>query len=246
MSMIKTIIIDDESHCSDRILSLIERHPNTFNVLAVIDNVDEALRLVPQLQPELVFLDIKIHDKTGFDFLQEVGSINFKVIFTTAFDNFAIKAFKFSAIDYLLKPIDTDDFDAAVSRLKDNLSKQNMEQQLQNLFKNLKPNQKKVITIPSLTGFETLKVEDIIHLEADTSYTHIFTKKGKAMVSKPIKFYEDLLAENSFFKTHKSHLINIDHVKKYYRGKQSYVLMSNDGKVPISVRRKDEFLKHFT
>ncbi|WP_179018990.1 LytR/AlgR family response regulator transcription factor [Winogradskyella forsetii] len=246
MSMIKTIIIDDETHCSDRVLSLIERHPNTFNVLAVIDNVDEALRLVPQLQPELVFLDIKIHDKTGFDFLQEVGSINFKVIFTTAFDNFAIKAFKFSAIDYLLKPIDTDDFDAAVSRLKDNLSKQNMEQQLQNLFKNLKPNQKKVITIPSLTGFETLKVEDIIHLEADTSYTHIFTKKGKTMVSKPIKFYEDLLAENSFFKTHKSHLINIDHVKKYYRGKQSYVLMSNDAKVPISVRRKDEFLKHFT
>ncbi|WP_179367689.1 LytR/AlgR family response regulator transcription factor [Winogradskyella forsetii] len=244
--MIKTIIIDDETHCSDRVLSLIERHPNTFNVLAVIDNVDEALRLVPQLQPELVFLDIKIHDKTGFDFLQEVGSINFKVIFTTAFDNFAIKAFKFSAIDYLLKPIDTDDFDAAVSRLKDNLSKQNMEQQLQNLFKNLKPNQKKVITIPSLTGFETLKVEDIIHLEADTSYTHIFTKKGKTMVSKPIKFYEDLLAENSFFKTHKSHLINIDHVKKYYRGKQSYVLMSNDAKVPISVRRKDEFLKHFT
>ncbi|WP_178989062.1 LytR/AlgR family response regulator transcription factor [Winogradskyella schleiferi] len=243
--MIKTIIIDDETHCSDRVLSLIERHPKTFNVLAVIDNVDEALRLVPQLQPELVFLDIKIHDKTGFDFLQEIGSINFKIIFTTAFDNFAIKAFKFSALDYLLKPIDTDDFDAAVSRLKDNLSKQNMEQQLQNLFENLKPNQKKVITIPSLTGFETLKVVDIIHLEADTSYTHIFTKDGKTMVSKPIKFYEDLLAENAFFKTHKSHLINIDHVKKYYKGKQSYVLMSNDAKVPISVRRKDEFLKHF-
>jgi len=243
--MIKTIIIDDETHCSDRILSLIAQHPNTFNILANIDTVDEALKMVPQLQPDLVFLDIKIHDRTGFDFLQELESIKFKIIFTTAFDNFAIKAFKFSAFDYLLKPIDSDDFNDAVMRLKADLSHQNMEQQLQNLFKNLKPDQKKVITIPSLTGFETLKVEDIIHLEADTSYTHIFTKDGKTMVSKPIKFYEDLLDENSFFKTHKSHLINIDHVKKYFKGKQSYVLMSNNANVPISVRRKDEFLKRF-
>lgn len=244
--MIKTIIIDDESHCSDRILNLIDQQPNTFNVLKIIDTVDEALKVVPHLQPDLVFLDIKIHDKTGFDFLQELESINFKVIFTTAFDNFAIKAFKFSAFDYLLKPIDTDDFNAAVMRLKENLTQQNMQQQLQNLFENLKPNQKKVITIPTLTGFETLKIEDIIHLKADTSYTHIFTKEGKTMVSKPIKFYEDLLADNAFFKTHKSHLININHVKKYYKGKQSYVTMSNDAQVPISVRRKDEFLKHFT
>jgi two-component system LytT family response regulator len=244
--MIKTIIIDDEKHCSDRILNLTEQHPNTFNVLAVIDTVDEALNSVPQLQPDLIFLDIKIHDKTGFDFLQDIGPSNFRVIFTTAFDNFAIKAFKFSAFDYLLKPIDSDDFNDVIVRLKADLSYFNMQNQLQNLFNNLKPNQKKVITIPSLTGFETLKVEDIIHLEADTNYTHIFTKDDKWMVSKPIKFYEDLLADNAFFKTHKSHLINIDHVKKYYKGKQSYVLMSNDAQVPISVRRKDEFLKHFT
>lgn len=243
--MIKTIIIDDEKHCSDRVLSLIEQHPNTFNVLTVIDTVNKALEKVPQLQPDLVFLDIKIHDKTGFDFLQELETINFRVIFTTAFDNFAIKAFKFSAFDYLLKPIDSDDFNGAVMRLQADLSQRNMEQQLQNLFKNLKPDQKKVITIPSLTGFETLKVEDIIHLEADTSYTYIFTKNEKTMVSKPIKFYEDLLDDNSFFKTHKSHLINIDHVKKYFKGKQSYVIMSNDAQVPISVRRKDEFLKRF-
>ncbi|WP_299100830.1 LytTR family DNA-binding domain-containing protein [uncultured Winogradskyella sp.] len=243
--MIKTIIIDDEKHCSDRVLNLIDRHPNTFNVLKVIDTVDEALELVPQLEPDLVFLDIKIHEKTGFDFLQAIDTKNFKVIFTTAFDNFAIKAFKFSAIDYLLKPIDADDFNASVSRLKETISQQSMEQQLQSLFKNIKPNQKKVITIPSLTGFETLKVEDIIHLEADTSYTHIFTKNGKTMVSKPIKFYEDLLDDGSFFKAHKSHLINIDHVKQYFKGKQSYVLMSNDAQVPISVRRKEEFLRHF-
>ncbi|MDN3493117.1 LytR/AlgR family response regulator transcription factor [Winogradskyella bathintestinalis] len=243
--MISTIIIEDEAHCSDRILNLINQHPNMFKVLKVIDNIDDALEMVPKLQPELVFLDIRVNDKTGFDFLQNLASVNFKVIFTTAFDNFAIKAFKFSAIDYLLKPIDTDDFNDAVARLKKNMSTSNMEQQFQNLFRNLKPDQKKVITIPSLTGFETLKIEDIIHMEADTSYTHIFTKTQKILVSKPIKFYEDLLANNSFFKTHKSHLINLENVKKYYKGKQSYVLMSNDAQVPISVRRKEEFLKQF-
>ena len=243
--MIKTIIIDDETHCTNRILSLIERHPNTFNVIATCSTVDEALKVVPVLMPDLVFLDIKIHDKTGFDFLQEIDKVNFKVIFTTAFDNFAIKAFKFSAFDYLLKPIDSDDFSDAINRLKLDMQQHTIENQIQNLLKNLKPDQKKIITLPSLTGFETLKVEDIIYLKADTSYTHIYTKDSKTMVSKPIKFYEDLLDENSFFKTHKSYLINIDHVKKFYKGKQSFVVMSNDSKVPISVRRKEEFLKRF-
>ena len=243
--MIKTIIIDDEDHCTARVLNLIEQHPNTFDVLATCNTVDLALKVVPVMQPDLVFLDIQIHDKTGFNFLQEIDKVSFKVIFTTAFDNYAIKAFKYSAIDYLLKPIDKDDFDGAINRLKEDLNSKNIESQIQSLFKNLKPNTKKVITIPSLTGFETLKVEDIIHLEADTSYTHIYTSNNKLMVSKPIKYYEDLLDENIFFKTHKSHLINLDHVKQYYKGKQSYVVMSNDSQVPISVRKKDEFLKRF-
>ena len=243
--MIKTIIIDDEDHCTARVLNLIEQHPNTFDVLATCNTVDLALKVVPVMQPDLVFLDIQVHDKTGFDFLQEIDKVSFKVIFTTAFDNYAIKAFKYSAIDYLLKPIDKDDFDGAINRLKEDLNSKNIESQIQSLFKNLKPNTKKVITIPSLTGFETLKVDDIIHLEADTSYTHIYTSNNKLMVSKPIKYYEDLLDENIFFKTHKSHLINLDHVKQYYKGKQSYVVMSNDSQVPISVRKKDEFLKRF-
>ncbi|MEM5566830.1 LytTR family DNA-binding domain-containing protein [Psychroserpens sp. AS72] len=243
--MIKTILIDDEQHCITRLLDLIGRHPNTFNVIATCTTVEDALDVVPKLQPDLVFLDIKIHERTGFDFLREIPEVNFKVIFTTAFDNFAIKAFKFSAFDYLLKPIDSDDFSDSIIRLKGELSQSTIENQIKNLFNNLKPEQNKIITIPSLTGFETLKVEDIIHLEADTSITHIYTKDKKTVVSKPIKFYEDLLDDTVFFKTHKSHLINLKHVKKYYKGKQSYVVMSNDAQVPISVRKKDEFLRRF-
>ncbi|RKE94953.1 LytR/AlgR family response regulator transcription factor [Ichthyenterobacterium magnum] len=243
--MIKTILIDDEQHCITRLQNLIERHPNTFNIVATCYTVEEALDLVPKLQPDLVFLDIKIHEKTGFDFLKEIDTINFKIIFTTAFDNFAIKAFKFSAFDYLLKPIDNDDFSDSIIRLKSELSHQSIENQIQSLFNNLKPNQNKIISLPSLTGFETLKVEDIIHLEADTNITHIFTKDKKMVVSKPIKFYEDLLDDTIFFKTHKSYLININHVKKYYKGKQGYVIMSNNAQVPVSVRKKDEFLRRF-
>ncbi|MFD2914814.1 LytR/AlgR family response regulator transcription factor [Psychroserpens luteus] len=243
--MIKTILVDDEQHCITRLLDLIARHPNTFHVVATCNTVEEALDVVPKLQPDLVFLDIKIHKKTGFDFLREINDVNFKVIFTTAFDNFAIKAFKFSAFDYLLKPIDSDDFSDSITRLKSELSQGSIKNQIQNLFNNLKPEQNKIITIPSLTGFETLKVEDIIHLEADTSITHIFTKDKKTVVSKPIKFYEDLLDDTIFFKTHKSHLINLKHVKKYYKGKQSYVVMTNNAQVPISVRKKDEFLRRF-
>ncbi|MCK8482006.1 LytR/AlgR family response regulator transcription factor [Psychroserpens algicola] len=243
--MIKTILIDDEQHCITRLLDLINRQPNTFDIIATCTTVEEALEVVPKLQPDLVFLDIKIHEKTGFDFLKGLDTINFKIIFTTAFDNFAIKAFKFSAFDYLLKPIDSDDFSNSIERLKTELSQQSIEHQIQNLFNNLKPNQAKIITIPSLTGFETLKVGDIVHLEADTSITHIYTKNKKIVVSKPIKYYEDLLDDTTFFKTHKSHLININHVQKYYKGKQSYVVMTNNSKVPISVRKKEDFLRHF-
>lgn len=243
--MIKTIIIDDEPHCIDRILSFIERYPNIFQVLATCNTVEEALDVVPTLKPDLVFLDIKIHNKTGFDFLKAIDQVDFKIIFTTAFDKYAIKAFKFSAFDYLLKPIDYHDFIDAIERLKTKINNSNIENQIKNLLINLKPKQKKIITIPSLTGFDTITVDDIIHLEADTNYTHIFTKDRKILVSKPIKFYEDLLDDNTFIKTHKSHLININHVKKYFKGKRSYVLMSNNRNVPISVRRKDEFLKYF-
>ncbi|WP_040282350.1 LytR/AlgR family response regulator transcription factor [Psychroserpens damuponensis] len=243
--MIKTILIDDEQHCITRLLDLINRQPHTFHVIATCNTVEEALEVVPKLQPDLVFLDIKIHERTGFDFLREINEVNFKVIFTTAFDNFAIKAFKFSAFDYLLKPIDSDDFSDSIIRLKAELTQGTIENQIKNLFNNLKPERQKIITIPSLKGFETLKVEDIIHLEADTSITHIHTKDKKTVVSKPIKFYEDLLDETIFFKTHKSHLINLKHVKKYFKGKPSYVIMSNDAQVPISVRKKDDFLRRF-
>lgn len=243
--MLKTLIVDDESHCIERLIHLIERHPNTFEVVATCDSVERALEAVANTKPDLVFLDIEIHDKTGFDFLKQAKKTDFKIIFTTAFDSYAIKAFKFSAFDYLLKPIDIDDFNNTIIRLKKETRQKTLEGQLENLFRNLNPDQNKIITIPSVSGFETIKLEDIIHFEANTSYTYIYTEKERKLVSKPLKFYEDLLNEQRFFKTHKSHIINIDFVKTYHKGKQSYVTMTNNSHIPVSVRRKEAFLKLF-
>lgn len=244
--MIRTIIIDDEKHCSDRVLKLISDHAPNLKVIKVCNNVEEAVDATKTLDPELVFLDIEMHDKTGFDYLEKLGSYNFNLIFTTAFDNYAIKAFKYSAMDYLLKPIDSDDFIQAIDKLTKRINTLDQELQIKLLLNNLnKDNQNKTIRIPTSEGFELITIEDIIHCEADSSYTHIFTTQSKLLVSKPIKYFDDLLKDDNFFRIHNSHMVNINHVKKYTKGKGGYVTMSNNATIDVSARKKDEFLKLF-
>ncbi len=245
--MIKTIIIDDEQHCIGRLLNLIKTYNDTFNVVATCQTVEEALLATENLQPELVFLDIMIHDKTGFNYLEQLDTINFKIIFTTAFSNYAIKAFKFSAFDYLLKPIDTNDFKDCIMRLKQNMHYSGLDIQIKSLLNNLqKDEKKKTITIPTSTGFEILEINNIIHCKADSSYTYIYTKDNEILISKPLKFYDDLLSENNFYRIHNSHLINISHVKKYNKGKGGSVTMSNNTTIDVSTRRKEAFIKLLT
>jgi len=244
--MIRTLIIDDEQHCIDRIEKLINDYGKNLNIIATCSTVEDALKKTDALNPDLVFLDIEIHDKTGFDYLEQLGEFDFHLIFTTAFDNYAIKAFKYSAMDYLLKPIDNDDFIKAIERLNKRVSAADTEVQIKMLLNNLKKeDHKKTIRIPTLDGFEILEIRNIIHCQAETSYTHIFTEQQKYMVSKSIKFYEDLLKDANFFRIHNSHLVNINHIKKYTKGKGGYVTMSNNSTVDVSTRKKEEFLKLF-
>jgi two-component system LytT family response regulator len=229
------------------LLNLIKNHTNTFNVIATCNTVEEAIEATKKLQPELVFLDIKIHDKTGFEYLEQLDTINFKVVFTTAFNNYAIKAFKYSALDYLLKPIDSDDFSDCISRIKQNIDQSGLDVQIKSLLNNLKKeDKKKTITIPTANGFEVLEIGSIIYCQADTSYTYIYTTNNKILVSKPLKFYDDLLSDNNFYRIHNSHLININHVKKYTKGKGGFVTMSNKESIDVSTRKKEGFLKLFT
>ncbi|WP_452227056.1 LytR/AlgR family response regulator transcription factor [Lacinutrix cladophorae] len=244
--MIKTLIVDDEQHCIDSLIRLVKKYATNLKIIATCTTVEDALEKTKTLQPDLVFLDIEIHNKTGFDYLEALGNYNFNVIFTTAFNNHALKAFKYSVADYLLKPMDKEDFIEAMQRFEKRIQPSNSEEEIKNILYNLqKEDKQKTLRIPTSNGFEILAIKDIIHCKADTSYTFIYTKTEKILVSKPIKHFEELLTDANFFRIHNSHLINIDHVKKYTKGKGGYVTMSNQETIDVSVRRKEAFLKLF-
>ncbi len=243
--MINTLIVDDEIHCIDRLLHLIERRPDTFNVVCTCQSVETALDALEKNQVDLVFLDIEIKDKTGFDFLRKVENVQFHTIFTTAFDTYAIKALKYNAFDYLLKPIDIDEFNETIVRLNKRLGNSQQHHHVQNLISDIETKNHTLLTISSVEGFETVPIVDIVHLKADGNYTYIYTKEKKSVASKPIKYYEDLLDKKDFIRCHKSHIINITNVKKYHKGNQAWITMMNGEKVPIAARRKEDFLSRF-
>ncbi len=242
--MIRAIIIDDEEHCISRLTSLLLDHcSDNIHLMESFRSVEDGIAAIKKLQPDLVFLDVHINEKTGFDLLGQLPSINFDLIFTTAFEKYAIQAFKFSAIDYLLKPIDADDLKQAVQKLDEKNSKKSSPEKLQVLLNNLQGKSKR-ICVPVMNGLVFLQVSDIIRCESDVNYTTFFLKdKEKLMVAKTLKEFEELLSEYNFFRVHNSHLINLAYVKNYVKGKGGYVVMDDHSEIEVSTRRKDAFLK---
>jgi two-component system LytT family response regulator len=244
--MIKAIIIEDEQHCIDRLRGLLAAHADGVELLGAFTSVEEGAAAIKRLYPDVVFLDVELHDKTGFDLVRELREIHFDVIFTTAFDKYAVQAFRFSAIDYLLKPIDPDDLLQAIEKLKEKKSKEEMAQKLDVLFHNLKSIEgaSKKISIPTINGYVFLKVSDIIRCESDVNYTNIFlSDRRKLTVAKTLKEFEEMLEEYNFFRVHNSHLINLAYIKEYNKGKGGYVRMMDNSEIEVSSRRKSEFLK---
>jgi two-component system LytT family response regulator len=248
--MIKAIIIDDEQHCIDRLKKLVENYcTDSIEIDGAFQSVEEGLNAVKQIKPELVFLDVEIKDKTGFDLLKQLPEINFEVIFTTAYDKYAVQAFKFSAIDYLLKPVDADELEAAVKKLNTKFSQTEISQKFDTLFHNLKNMQgaSKKICVPVLSGFVFLEVSDILHCESEINYTKIFLKnKQKLLVAKTLKEFEEMLSDYNFYRVHNSHLINLAYIKSYNKGKGGSVTMEDGSEIEVSTRRKEEFLKKLT
>lgn len=192
----------------------------------------------------MVFLDIQMQRETGFDLLTRLSSINFEVIFTTAYSEYAIKAFKFSAIDYLLKPIDIGELKASLDKVEKKLMG-SISERLHELIQNLKPPSKHgyKLALPTSDGLIFVKINDIIYCEASSNYTQIYSNDGrKHIVSRTLKEYEDLLTDHNFFRIHNSHLINLDCIKKYVRGEGGYVIMNNDISLDVSKRKKEAFL----
>ncbi len=244
--MIKAVIIDDEQHCIDRLQMLISTYcKQEVTVIHYWNNVPDALLEIDKHKPDLIFLDIHVGAYTGFDFIKEFTRKNEYIIFTTAFEKYALQAFKLSATDYLLKPIDKDDLLDALEKItlknKSEIRDDKMNALLYN-YTNFSSQKK--IAIPTTNGLSFIKVDDVVRCESDVNYTIIHLKdKKKLVVAKTLKDFEEIFTPLGFFRIHNSHLINLAYIKAYNRGKGGSVIMEDDSELEVSTRRKEEFLK---
>ena len=245
--MITALLIDDEQHCIDRLATLLSEYCATsVRVIGTARSVDEGIGAIRQLRPDLLFLDVELGDKSGFDILSAQGDERPAVIFTTAFERYAVQAFRFSALDYLLKPVDGEDLRMAVGKATERKSREDMAQKIDVLFHNLKTLEGplKRISVPTINGFVVIHVSDIIRCESDVNYTNIHLKgRRKLTVARTLKEFEELLGEYDFFRVHNSHLINLACVKGYNKGKGGYVSMVDDSEIEVSTRRRSEFIR---
>lgn len=243
--MIKALIVDDEEKSRVTLKNLLVMYCPDVEVVELCDSVDSALASINKRMPDVVFLDIEMPFQNGFTLLEKVKEPTFKVIFTTAYDHYAIKAIKYSAIDYLLKPIDSDELTSAVKRISgtkptSTQTTQNFEALLSNL--KVKGSNAK-IAVPTFEGLQMISIAEIVKCTADESYTHItLTNKTKITVSRLLKEYEELLSDLNFFRVHNSCLVNLAHVSKYIKGDGGYVMMSDGSSVEVSRRKKTELL----
>lgn len=242
-------IADDEVRSRELLQNLLEEFCPQLQILGNAASVDDAVRSVNQLQPQILFLDIEMHPGTGFDILQKLPSSAFhQVIFTTAYDQYAIQALRISAIDYLLKPIDVPELQSAVQKAIQQIDGKYPQHQLQHLLQNLVKQQKdQSISLSTAEGLEFVPINSIIHLEANGAYTVFHLKEGrKIMVSRNLKEFETMLAEHGFFRVHNSYLVNLKEIRKYLRTDGGYVVMSNDISLSISPKKKEELLQQLS
>jgi two-component system, LytTR family, response regulator len=243
--MINAIIVDDEKSGRALLLLLLKEHCPNVNVLDTASSISQGLDLINKLNPDLVFLDIELPDGSGFDLLNKIENPNFSVIFVTAYDTYAIKAFKFSAIDYLLKPVDEEELVTAVKHAEKH-KKENLFPSIDALNKNYSAlrSESGKLGLTTQTGLVFVEIDDLVRCEADGKYTICyFTNKTKIVVSRNLKEFEDFLSEHNFIRIHNSHLVNMKYIKQYHSGRGGYVLMSDGSTVDVSQRKKDEFLK---
>ncbi|MFH1296967.1 MAG: LytTR family DNA-binding domain-containing protein [Bacteroidota bacterium] len=241
--MFKAIIIDDEKKGRSIIAGLLHRlYRDEIQIVAEADSVESALVKIKKHHPDVLFLDIQLPDGTGFDLLEKVPQVDFFIIFITAYEQYAIKAFKFSALDFLLKPIDEDELIHAIERLKKEYQSKTFRDKLDVLLKNRNGYEK--IALPSHDGIRFVKIKDIVRCESDSNYTRFYLiHREKFLVTRTLKEYEELLCSEKFFRIHQSHLINLAYVEKYKKGEGGTVIMEDGSEVEVSRRKKEQFLE---
>lgn len=244
--MLKAILIDDEESNLSALKEKLIKHCPQVQIIACCENAQQGIDAINALQPDVVFLDIEMPVMNGFIMLQQLSNRNFELIFVTAYDHYAIKAIRYSALDYLVKPIEIEDLKVAVERAAEKRNHSQPNQQLELLLENLLPKktQYRRIAIPTLEGLQFIKVEEIIYLEASINYTHIFLMDShKYTVCRTLKDFEDMLPAENFLRIHNSYVINKNFVEKYIRGDGGQVVMSNGSMLDVAKRKKHEFLK---
>ena len=238
------IIIDDELKGRIALSQKLHDYCSDVRLIGEAESGEEGIKLIEKLKPEIVFLDIEMPRMNGFEMLLHLRQKNFDLIFTTAYDQYAIKAIKYAAFDYLLKPIDIEELKLAVSK-SNNLQNRNTEKKLEVLDQNLhgKSNFNK-IAISSMDGLLFFNITDIVHLEAISNYTSIyFINHPKLIASRTLKDFEDLLPADIFFRTHHSFIVNLNYIKRYIKGDGGQIEMENGTYIDVSRRKKEDFLK---
>jgi two-component system LytT family response regulator len=243
--MIRAVIIDDEPYCCEALATLLDDCCPGVQVLGSYHNGLDGMDAIGKLSPDLVFLDVEMPKMNGFDMLAALPSVNFEIIFTTSYDKYALKAIRFSAIDYLLKPIDQEELQKAVEKVE-RRSQKPIAQQLEILMQKIQQPSRPInrIAMPTMEGLQMIEVEQIISCESDSNYTILHFAGGKKMVvSVTLKDIEELLDEHSFLRVHRCYVVNLNRVEKYVKGEGGYLVMSDGNTVDVSRSRKEDLLR---
>ena len=245
MDNLHILIIDDELQSRLLIKKLLSLHFPEF-IIDEVETISLALEKIKDFSPQLVFLDVQMRGETGFDLLDKIRNINFEIIFTTAYSEFAVKAFRYSALDYLLKPIDADEFKAAVNKAIFKIkSNQSSSEQIR-FLKEIKSVQQapEKLTIPTTEGFLFISINDILYCHSVGNYTEFhLVNSQKLLSSHTLGYYDEMLASRNFFRVHRSYLVNLDHVKMYKKGDGGSLIMNNGDEIEVSRNNKESFLR---
>jgi two-component system LytT family response regulator len=245
--MLRTLIIDDEEHVRESLADMLKMHCPGVKVVGQAEGVKTGLSSIESLHPDLVLLDIKMKDGTGFDLLKKLDNIDFKIIFVTAFDQYAINAIKFSALDYLMKPVGSTELKEAVDKA-DEVIQYEIDKQLDALASNLQGEGQsgKKIILKTHDNIYLVKVKDINYIESDGRYSNIYlVSDKKIVVTKNLKQYHDMLGDLGFYRVHKSYLINLEYIDRFEKGDGGSVILENDARIPVASRKREGLLELF-
>lgn len=242
--MLSVVIVEDEQHNREDLKDQLLEIDPTIKVLGEAAAVGEAVELIANTQPDVVLMDIELHEGNGFDVINQLSHLSFDVVFTTAFEHYALKAIKFSSLDYLLKPVNTEELRTALHKASLKKNENQRRQQLEVLLASLDNRQEnRNICLSTADGIEFIQTNNILYCEANGSYTNFILKGNqKLIVSKHLKEYETLLADHDFMRVHNSFLINLKEVKRFVKSDGGYILMNNDATISISQKRREDFL----